>query len=117
MTRSMVLLHLNMLLLLEKTNCLRPMEPTSLLLFHVYLSLSPAAFRGLDHDGEANRLCSRLSLFRSGDHGLVEHVLGDGALVGQLTGQAISTPGDAGHLGGLRQDVRCDLVTQCGHHT
>ena len=78
-------------------------------------ALSAAALRGLDHDGEADTLGPPAGIFRTGHHGLVEDVLRHLAFFGELAGQAVAAPGDARHLGRLRQNVRRDLVAQGGH--
>mmetsp|Transcript_50411 Transcript_50411/g.82956 ORF Transcript_50411/g.82956 Transcript_50411/m.82956 type:complete len:350 (+) Transcript_50411:438-1487(+) len=80
-------------------------------------ALSSATFRGFDHDGKPNLLCSCACIFCTCDHGLVEDVLWDGALLGELASEAVSTPRNAGHFGSLRQDVGRDLVAQGSHAT
>ena len=51
------------------------------------------AFRGLDHDGKPDLLRSRAGVFRTCDHGLVEDVLGDGALLASAESLAMGNPG------------------------
>mmetsp|Transcript_55423 Transcript_55423/g.129764 ORF Transcript_55423/g.129764 Transcript_55423/m.129764 type:complete len:317 (-) Transcript_55423:289-1239(-) len=79
-------------------------------------AFASTTFRGLQHHWVADPLSTRLGLFKGVDQALLENLIWDCPLLCKVGLQAISTPWDRVHACCLSQDVRCDLVTQHGHH-
>mmetsp|Transcript_92558 Transcript_92558/g.238967 ORF Transcript_92558/g.238967 Transcript_92558/m.238967 type:complete len:442 (-) Transcript_92558:210-1535(-) len=78
-------------------------------------ALAAATLRGLQHHGVADALSAGDGLVDGAEARLVEDLVRDGALRGQVGLQAVPAPGDRRHASGLCQDAGRDLVTKHGH--
>mmetsp|Transcript_10289 Transcript_10289/g.18776 ORF Transcript_10289/g.18776 Transcript_10289/m.18776 type:complete len:221 (-) Transcript_10289:625-1287(-) len=79
-------------------------------------SLSSSTLGGLKHDWEADSLGSVHSLFDSGDHSLVENIIGNAALSVKVSCETVSRPGNRRHFSRLSQDIGSDFISKKRHH-
>mmetsp|Transcript_38904 Transcript_38904/g.69661 ORF Transcript_38904/g.69661 Transcript_38904/m.69661 type:complete len:209 (+) Transcript_38904:5782-6408(+) len=77
--------------------------------------LAATALRRLEHDRVADAVRGVKGLLKRVDAALVEGLLGNGAILGEVSHESIATPWDGGHTGGLSQDVGSNLVAQYAH--